>query len=109
MISSKHPIEKIHIYKGKLCCTYLLKEIRKKESNLATKTDLNKLLKDKKTLFVNSESRTYLPTLPIKSHRMIFTTKVPTDRKCQTDRENIKVTKSHNIVLNYMNKKDFYY
>jgi hypothetical protein len=108
-MSSKHPIEKIHIYKGKLCSTFLLKEIRKKELTLATKTDINKILKDKKTLFVNSESRAYLPTLPSKSSRLVFTTRVSPVRKCETDRgSSNRLAKSHNVV-NFMNKKDFYY
>jgi hypothetical protein len=108
-MSTKHSIEKIHIYKGKLCSTYLLKEIIKRESTLATKTDINKILKDKKSLYVNSESRANLPSLPSKTPRLVFTTKVSPVRKCQTDRENYnRLTKSHNIV-NYMNKKDFYY
>ncbi len=125
----KIPVEKIDIYKGKLVSSYVLKEHLKKEKN-STKADINKILKEKKSLFVDKESvspvkkslplislQTITPkrtrnysTLDLRYSESITKHMYSTERKftVKTSISPSKKVKKGNVI-NYMNKKDFYY
>ncbi len=108
----KHPVEKVNVYKGKLCSSYVLKEVGKENPD---KADINKMLNEKKTLFVqNSIVNNYKNSIATKTPKKIKSVTLSTiiSPKAFFEKKSTPIfvkSKGLPLITNFMNKKDFYY